>query len=365
MDGRRWNLWRALRHDIGRKVTALALALLLWGLLEGFVVDEKDFTLEVVEVSSQLEAGRLRGTTSGVYLVVPDELIVIKKEPFVRLKVKGLADDVADLRLSAVLIYDTSDLGDADEAVVSRHLDRDTFKSPGENPTLTEFRIRPDDVLDVTLARRATLDGVTLTATNVSLEGKPRNGYVFAKEGIRVVPNTVSITGPRGVLNAMSTDPTLLRLAPVNVEDKTGFVVKRVGLAPELVKQTVSLLPAPGTVTVTIPIVPENVSTTLFSVPVHYDNEVALKESGRLVTSKTQTLDLKLIGPVSELSGLSEEALKKLFQLRFDWIGVQANMMQGHDKVRVLRDGLSYNVRVLELDSEDEPRIEYSLEMIQ
>jgi hypothetical protein len=356
-----------IRHDIGRKVTALALALLVWGLLENFVVGDRDFTLEVIVVSTQRQADVSRATAPGLYLVVPDDLIVIAKEPSVRLKVKGLRDDIENLNLSAVLTYDATDLGDADEALVSRPLDRDTFKSPGENPQLTEFRIRPDDVFDVTLARRETLEDVTLTPTNVATVGKPRDGYVFRYEGIRVVPNTVTITGPRGVLKAMATDPQLPQLAPVNVDDRISTVILRVGLSPEFLAQGVTLLPAPGTVTVTIPIEPTDISVNLLSVKVHYDNQEALLASGRRVVTKTETLNLKLVGPRSELSGVTPQQLAKMFQLRFDWSDAPANLPQSRDKVSVHRiglTGLSYDVRVLDLDTDEEPRIEYSLEAI-
>jgi hypothetical protein len=359
---RRWNLWATLRHDIGRKVTALALALLMWAWLDNFVVGEIDLTLKVTVESTQRLADDLGRKTSGVYLVVPDDLIVVEKESSVRLKVRGLRDDIENLVLSAVLIYDASDLGDADEAVVSRLLDRSTFKSPGENPDLTEFRIRPDDVLDVTLARRETLENVTLTAANVELSGKPRDRYEFRYDDIRIVPNTVTITGPRGVLKTMASDPRLLRLAPVPVDDKTSTVIKTVGLSPELVAQGVT--PQPDTVTVTVPIQPQDMSINLLGVQVRYDNEASLTASRRRVVKKTDTLDLILTGPSSELSILTTDQLRRTFQLYFDWEDLQENLIEGRPKVTILRTSLSFDVSVSLLDSGDEPFIEYLLEDI-
>jgi hypothetical protein len=356
---RRWNLWATLRHDIGRKVTALALALLMWAWLENFVVGEKDFTLEVTVMSTQRLADDAGRKSSGVYLVVPDDLIVIEKEASVRLKVRGLKDDIENLVLSAVLIYDGADLGDADEAVVSRLLERSTFRSPGENPDLTEFRIRPDDVFDVTLARRETLENVTLSAANVAIEGRPRDSYVFRSGGIRVTPNTVTITGPRGALKTMETDPTLPRLAPVDLEGKTSTVTKSVGLSKELLAQGVILLP--GMVAVTVPIEPEGMSVNLLGVQVHYDNEEALSESGRRVVNKTDTLDLKLVGPSSVLTQLTTDQLGRMFQLRLDWGDIPANLPLGRADVTILRSTLPFEVSVSLLDSGDAPFIEYEL----
>jgi len=364
MSRRRWNPLASLRHDIGRKVTALALALLVWGALENFVVGDRDLPLEVIVVSTQREADDARARTPAVYLVVPDDLIVIASEPFVRLKVKGLRDDIEDLSLSAVLVFSAADLGDADEAQVSRPLDRETFKSPRENPHLTEFRIRPDDVLEVTLARRETLENVTLTAANVDLGGKPRDGYEFRYDDIRVVPNTVTITGPRGVLKAMSSDPRLPRLAPVDVDDKISTVTKSVGLSPEWIVQGVTLLPAPGTVAVTIPIEPKGMSVNLLGVRVRYDNEASLTDSRRRVVRKTEMLDLRLEGPSSELSNYTDEQLSGMFQLYFDWADLPANLPQGRPEVMILRSTLSYAVSVSLMDTGDAPFIEYELEDI-
>ena len=116
-----------------------------------------------------------------------------------------------------------------------------------------------------------------------------------------------------------------------------------------------------GNVTVTIPIEPEDMTVPLVSVQVHYDNAEALAASGRQILSKTETLNLKLVGPRSELSGLKPQQLSQMFQLRFDWGTVPANLPQATSVVSVHRIGLSYNVSVLDLDTDDDPRIEYSL----
>jgi hypothetical protein len=355
-------LGNGLRRDVGRKLTALALALLLWGTLENFVVDDRDLALDVRWLPTREAVDRERAHTSAVYLVVPDDLLVRSVvPPRVNLSVKGLRDDVAGLEMSAVLAYATTDLGTDDELAFVHRFVREDFKAAGERPTLTDFRVRPG-TLTVTLARRATVE-VTLGFQNVTLAGAPKEGYFYRNGRVAIHPNLVRITGPRSVVEPMLTESLLPPLSPVNVKDKSSTVSQMVGLPEELLAQGVSLLTPNGQVQVTIPIEPEDVRREILGVPVLYKHEDILASKGKRVASRTETLDVRVTGPPIELNNLSEDQLKQKITLSFDWRTYPESLGNlASDKVRVALDQtLPPGLRVTDLIGEP-LIIEYGLE---
>jgi hypothetical protein len=348
-----------MRRDVGRKVTALALALLLWGALDNFVVDERRVELEVRPMPSLADVDRERAGTPAVYLVVPNELIVQKlSASSVRLRARGLRDDVESLNMSAVLVFGPEDLGNGDQATLTRELVREAFRSRGESARLTDFDVKPR-TLSITLARRATAE-ITLTPENVTLAGPLRDGYVFYNSRITVRPNTVRLTGPRALIEPMQADPALLKLAPVNVKDKSLTVSQMVGLPSELVDQGVTLLTGNGQVEVTVPILPDDLQIDLLSVPILYLNGDSLATRRKAVLTRPETLDLRVVGPQAELQSLTTDQLRERLFLVYDWRNAP-DLLQFTARVTVARDGLSSDVKVLDLWSSEEPKIECEL----
>jgi hypothetical protein len=355
-------LWQGMRRDFGRKLTALALALLLWGTLENFVVDDRDYTLDVRWLPTREAVDRERAHTPAVYLVVPDDLIVRSVvPPRVDLRVKGLRDDLAGLDLSSVLTFSAADLGGDDERTFVHRFTREDFKSSGEPPQLTDFRVRPE-TLTVTLARRATIE-VTLTFQNVTHSGKPKDGYFFRNQRMTIYPNTVRITGPRSVVEPMLIEPLQPPLAPVNVSDKAVTVSQVVGLPQELQDQGVSLLTANGQVSVTIPIEPEDERREILSVPVVYRNQDVLASRGKRVVSAPETLDVRVTGPPLDLRNLTDDQLRSAIYLSYDWRKFPESFGDiASDRVRVALDQtLPPGLRVTDL-ADEPPSIEYTLE---
>jgi hypothetical protein len=352
-------LWKALRQDLGRKVTALALALLLWGALDNFVVDDKTIPLEVRTVATLADADRERAATPAVYLVVPAELLVQGlSASSVRLKVRGLRDDVEGLNMSAVLIFGQEDLGGDDQATLTRELVREVFRSRGNSPQLTDFDVKPR-TLDITLARRATAE-ITLGPDNVTIEGPLRDGYVFYNSRITVRPNTVRLTGPSALIEPIRNDPALPKLSPVNAKDKSLTVSQMVGLPPELVEQGVTLLTTGGQVEVTVPIVPDDLEVDLLGVPILYRNEDVLATRRKSVLSRPEVIDVKVVGPQSELQALTTDQLRERLWLTYDWRGAP-DLLQFTAPVRVAKVDLSRDVKVLDFWSGEEPKIEIEL----
>ena len=350
--------WRIFRKDIGRKLTAFVVAITLWFALANLLTDERSLQLQVRMVNSLAEADQQRVAAPGIYLVVPAELIVRDVAPdTVRIDVKGNKDDVRDLEISAVLEFDPDVLGDQDEAVKPVVLARDDFKSRARDPELSEFKLRPS-TLDVTLARRADAE-IELGPDNVVVTGRPREGYAYENSRIRIVPNSVRISGPRSAVENLVDNPDQLKLEPLDVEGRVLEVSQQVGIDIEKVDRSVTLRTTGGVVEVSVPVRPRDIAKQLFSLPVHYDNTDLLALGKRQVVEATETLDLQLTGPRSALEGLTSEQLAERIRLVFDWGTVTLD--RAHEKVRIYRDGLPDSVKITDLEGRP-PEISYRLE---
>ena len=315
-------IWKAIRHDIGRKLTALVMASGLWLVLQNLVSARQPLELQVRAVGTQAEADQERLSTPGVYLIVPDELIVLSmSDPRVHLTVSGLRDEVVGLNLSAKLVFTVADLGGQDEVTLSRPLERDSFSVPWGQvfPKLTSFKVRPE-VLQVTLARRDTAE-ITLTADNVVLVGKPKDHYFFKTSSIKLYPNTVDLIGPRTVIESLRQDSNKIKLEPVDLANRSSTVSGPVGLSQGLRDLGVTMQTGRGEqqVIVTVPLEAEDIEKALFAVPIVYLNEQALELRPQKASNFPKSMDIKLVGPPAELDGRSDEDLLKNFVLIFDW----------------------------------------------
>lgn len=69
-------VYRVFRRDVGRKLVALMLAVVVWLLLTELVSGERNVPLDVRIVATRAEAEQLRSTVPAVYVVVPEHLLV-------------------------------------------------------------------------------------------------------------------------------------------------------------------------------------------------------------------------------------------------------------------------------------------------
>lgn len=354
--------WHLLRHDIGRKLTAVALAVGLWYGLEYYVTGDRVFDLDVRLASSRADADLQRNVASAVYLIVPSDVIVRSSTSprRVSVRVKGLRSELEGLELSALLEIDPEVLGERDEHTVELLLDRAVFKTRGREPDFSEFSVTPRK-LDVSLARRAEAE-FALGAANVTVRGQPKEGYAFDSGRMVVRPNRVRLSGPRSEVEALQADPSRLRLAPVDLEGRVFEVSQQVSLDRERVDRSVELRTAGGVVEVTIPIQPRPVTRELLAIPVNYVNEDALVQTRRKVAFATPELDLKVTGPRALLDALGNEALLSRIRLQWDWN--EARLHQAHEPVRVFTERLPDDLVITDLDGRP-PEIEYRLEPLE
>ena len=360
-------LWTTTRHDIGRKLTALVMATALWLVLQNLVIASQPLELPVRAVATQADAQQESATTPGIYLIVPDELIVSSvSEPRVHLTVSGLRDEVQGLSMSARLLFSVADLGAADEITLSRPLEREAFAPPAGQvvPHLTSFRVRPE-VLAVTLARRDTAE-VTLTAENVVTAGPPKPGYLFRNSRITLQPVTVSLSGPARVIEPLLADPSRIKLEPIDIAGKSWTVSDWVGLAQELRDQGVTLQPGGnGQVLVTVPIESEPIVRDLFAVPIEYRNEDKLQLRRQKASNFQKSLDIKVVGPPSELDNLSDADLLAKIVLLYDWSNASPSFVgETTGDVGWYVNGLPETVRVTDSKGNEKLKIEYTLEQL-
>jgi hypothetical protein len=354
--GRR--LWMLVRHDIGRKIMALVVAVALWYSLATRLTLDRRIQLEVREVASRAEAEQLRSSAPAVYLVVPPEFIVRDKpRRHVRVDVRGNKDEVRNMELSAILEIELDALGGQDEAVIPMPLVRSLFKVQGGEFSLSEFDVKPPK-LDIRLARRREAE-ITLGPENVVVVGRPLEGYTFDQNSIRVAPNRVRISGPISQVEMLAGHPEQLKLVPINIDRRILEVSQQVGIDVEKVDRSVTLLTTGGLVEVSIPVRPRDITKELLSVHVTYENEDLLLLNKRRVVFATETIDLLVTGPRSVLEGLTREQLAERIRPMFDWS--QVTLTLGDEPVSIFRIGLPDSVRVT--DSEGRPaEIHYSLE---
>lgn len=311
---RSW-LWRTFRYDIGRKVMALGLASVLWYLLFTWVVEADGKSLAVSTVDTLDAARQQAEITPGVYVVVPEGLILRSARPAkVDIDYKGSREEIRGLRPSVVIELTDSMLGDDDERSLRIPITRAKFEFRGEEPEFSEFKIR-DERITLDVVREKAVD-LTLSSANAQVIGRPQDGYSFERRNISLYPSTVRVRGPKPLVDGFVADPSTLQLEPVSVEGRLGDVVDRVGLDPVLVDQQVRL--TSGLVVVTVPVEPDPSSIVLRSVPVDYVGQDVLARDGRRVKEATTELDLVVRGPKAIINR-GEDWLRRRIFLRYAW----------------------------------------------
>ncbi|RKY17738.1 MAG: hypothetical protein DRQ55_15050 [Planctomycetota bacterium] len=353
-------IFTILRKDLGRKLVALVLALIVWFVLDHNLSDKRPFTLDVEIFKLRSEAEKERKTRPGIFIVVPDHIIVRNlPRTQITVEVRGLKTDVDGMELSAVLETPEDVLGQEHEVRHSFVLDRSQFRSQRGAISASEFRIRPRRI-NLILAER-TSQTFDLDFSNVQVAGIPRGGHYVDTTQCRVEPSQVELTGPRSAIAGLRADPSRLRLESVDMNGQGLDVARQVGLDPELIAQGIELVTAGKVVSVLVPVLPEETEQELLSVPVQYDSAGDLVLRNLRLVEATPSLDLIVGGPRHVLDALTDEQLRKSITLKFDWR--DAGLEMATEKVRI-HSSLPGSVRVLGLDRR-EPEIHYQLAPIE
>ncbi len=354
-------LYHVVRDDIGRKLFALVLALLLWAYLFNALIEDRELEFEIEQVGTRQEA--IANAADSLFIVVPDGLIVRGIRPAkISVDVKGAKDVMNQLDMLAIVELSIDDLPSGkDEHTVQVPVVRGLFKArQGEEPEFLEF-VPKKEQLEITIARKLSAD-VPLDASNVEISGLPLKGHEFQTSRIRVFPNTARITGPKQEIARLFADPTLLSLQPVNVEGKLGEVSQSVGLSEDLLDRQVTLETRDEVVDVIVPIEPRREEIQLVAVPVQYINENKLMLSRKRVVSKTETVDL-VVRASRSITDRGPVWLREQLRLEFNWEDVSPNIEQASPAVDVwFKQGMPdpTEIEVLDIDRRA-PQIDYVL----
>lgn len=355
--------WFVFRKDIGRKLTALGLAVVVWLMLAYQLRASEEVPLDIHFVPDRETAEQEADERPGVWVVVPPELILqsVAKDPMVVVTAAGLKTDISALRLSAVFEVPPDALGTADSGEHLIYLNNTSRYRGGD----VDVR---DVVLDMAPKRMALKlasrdeEVFDLGPNNVQIENVPKEGTEIDRSRITVNPSQVVLTGPREAIETLRRDPNQIRLEPVDVKDRGFKVSREVGLDPRKVDRLVSMRSAGGVVQVDVPIVPERIEVVIYRVRIKYENEDVLLRRGKRVVNSTDTIDLKLRGSASVLGALGEETLRKSVSVLYDWAEASNDVASPRPRLH-LDKSLPDSIEVLDLDGR-QPEIEYTLEDI-
>ncbi|MFT7464321.1 MAG: hypothetical protein ACI9EF_002675 [Pseudohongiellaceae bacterium] len=355
------SFWTFVRKDIGRKLTAVGLAVGVWFWLAQNLAGEMGVVLEMRVVETRREAEDAQVGVPALYVVKPHEFILLQGDAVeAKVLVRGLKTDLDKLQLSAVFEISPDVLGTQAEGSFRLQLTNPAnFRALGAAIDDLDISVSPPWI-DLRLARedRMTLD---LGPRNVHITGVLKPGHVVDKSLAVVSPSQVEIIGPSHNIAAIRDDPSLLAFEVINLENQAYTVSREVSLDREKVDRSVRLALL-DSVTVRVPIKEDDIVRQLYSVPVLYENVEDLERRGMKIVDKTDFVDLQVVGPKTLLdaSAYSDEVLATKIWLVFDWANagvrvanmdvVTPHLLPGTVRIEALNGGA--------------PQIKYELEVI-
>lgn len=366
-------LWNVFRKDIGRKLTALGLALGVWIWLASNLADERLFVLEVRVVETRREAEDAQVGVPALYVVKPKEFILLEGESVeATVLVRGLKTDLAMLELSAVFevpldalddrgsandMFDGTDTNEGEGTWRLQLNNPARFRAVGAALDDLDLTVKPG-FINLVLARKARAV-IDLGPDNVQLTGVPKSGYRIDSHRSVVVPNQIALIGPQKDIAEILGDPSLLKFEAIDLEGKSFTIHQYVRLDRDKVDRPVRL-DKTDVVLISVPLYEEESSRELYTVPVLYENAEDLVNRGMEVDKTDQELDLQVIGPTVVLSQYSDVQLRKKIRLVFDWADAQHRV--ANIGVAVL-DELPELIRIEDIDG-GAPQIKYTLKDI-
>ncbi len=354
--------WTLFRKDIGRKLTALGLAVGVWFWLSSNLAGERVIVLELRMVETRREAEDSQVGVPALYVVKPNEFILLQGDAVeAKIVVRGLKADLDALQLSAVFEIPPDALGTADEGSFRLALsDATQFRALGAALDDLDLIVSPPEI-ELQLARedRMTLD---LGPDNVQLTGVPKPGHKVDESRALVTPSQVELIGPRLNIKAIRDNPALLVFQVIDLEGEAYTVSRTVSLDRDQVDRTVRLALI-DSVTVQVPIYEEDLVRLLYSVPVRYENEEALGLRGMRWVDRTETVDIQVIGPKELLDTnlYSDEQLLKKIHPVFDWADARLPVANIDVATPNL---LPDSIRIEAANKGGTPQIKYTLEEI-
>lgn len=192
----------ALTRDLGRKLFALALALVVWWRVHQSIEQTETRSFEIVT-----EQSAATGALS-ILLTIPDGWQLTKPRPGDQepIKLKGVRREIqdflaggvrAEIRVAQAEVEGSTEVG---SVVVSRQVDEILW--PDESRAGLLFNGVENDPIELTL-QRIESDELALSLGQVDLiesEAFP-DGFVAAYDELYFAPNVITLTGPRQAID--------------------------------------------------------------------------------------------------------------------------------------------------------------------
>jgi hypothetical protein len=312
-------LYRAFRKDIGRKLMALLLALIMWIYVAQKVVDNKVHSLNIQVVTGMdayIEESAKVG--EGFFIILPETLMewggigdsALLEEKTLEVTLSGPIERLPSKLVGKYEIITRTHMGDRDARTVTIDIIREFFKDLAGTRGV---RVRFDPAkIEVRLAKRKE-HKIRLTADNLTIAGElpPESEVSYDSSLVTFEPNPVVIVGPAPVIDRIEENPSLFRLEEVDI----GSVRKDSSLdlrpSQEMRGDKISLRTRDNLVRVNLRLQDREEKVTLRGVPLTLlDSLKPLTDQEReRLKPDQETVDLVLRGAPSAFPTLSAEQL--------------------------------------------------------
>jgi hypothetical protein len=308
------------RKDIGRKLMALLLAVIVWVYVAQKIENSVShrLSIRVVEGMDAYREAQAQADKS-FFIVLPENVMkagvadrTYTEDTSLKVTLSGMRDRLPK-KLVGMYEVGPRHLGELDAKVVQIQVLKDYF------PDLREahgIRVRIDPpTIDVGLARREAHELILTGANNLSIVNKlPADlELIYDPRLVTFDPNPVVLAGPAPEIDRIFRDPSVFKL------DTIDFAKVRMDSSLQLppsdtaTSRKVSIRTRDGLVTVNLGIREEEVSRDLTLIP------VLLLDGGQTLdplrakeaTPNSETVDIVLKGSPSALNKVIEDDIRK------------------------------------------------------
>lgn len=309
----------AFRKDIGRKLMALFLAILVWIYVAQKVDDRKEHELHIHVVQGQeayLEQSNL--VDEGFFIILPEnvmEISSIEDNTFIEEKILRVILSGPSERLPTKLVgkyafsfqnlpSESDSLDEKVTILILREFFPDLLQATGIRVTFEPKRI------DLRLARRKEIN-ISLSAdNNLNIVGalSPEDGLSYEGSRVSFDPTIVTLSGPAPEIDRIKKDPSLFRLETVDFNEIRKDSTLQLHGSPEMIKKKITLRTRDNVIAVNLNVREKEIEESLFVQIILLDNGNPLS-LGQLdkIKPEEEMVEVVLKGRKSVLQNLSEE----------------------------------------------------------
>jgi len=318
------------RKDIGRKLMALFLALLVWSYVAQKVVDSDTRRLNIRLVTKQVFLEEFSKEGDTFFIILPDNLMEVSRSDQTTL----VEDQILEVNLSGPKdLLPTKLIGKREvhvgpmgrDGVNVRDIPITIDKSCFEDLGLEEIRasFNPAEI-KLTVAMRDELIIQLTGQDNLHVEGELPEEFEMEYDRSRVQfdPNPVTILGPAPEIEKIRANPSLFKLRTIRISQdfSSGFSYD-LGPSREMEEKKVTLLTQKGNmVKVRLNLQEKDMEITLFSIPLLLLRNGQPLDSRELnsITPDKETVDVVMRGRPSLFASRTKENLRKKIKLVVD-----------------------------------------------